>query len=106
MRNQPTEIAPLITSHPDIHGGRPCIQGTGTTVHEIVARSRRSLSLEEVAASAPNLNLDGVRAAVAYYRSHQAEIEGDFQADEELGRSLPPIPAALLEARAPELARP
>lgn len=73
-----------IVSNPEIHEGRPCLAGTGLTVHEIVARWQRGLSVEEVRATAPHLALRQIRSALAYYEDHRDEIDADFVADETL----------------------
>ncbi|MDY0018758.1 MAG: DUF433 domain-containing protein [Anaerolineae bacterium] len=71
-----------IISNPELHGGRPIIAGTGTTVRTIAGLYKLGLSAEEIVGELP-LTLAQVYAALAYYHLHTEEIEADIQADAE-----------------------
>lgn len=77
-----TDIGQLITSTPEIRGGRPCIAGTGVSVRRIVGWYKMGLSPEEIAQEIPHLSLAQVYAALTYYHANQDAIEKDL-ADEE-----------------------
>jgi uncharacterized protein (DUF433 family) len=76
------DIGSLIVSSPDMKHGRPCIAGTGTTVHRITIWYKLGYSPEEMVRKYPHLTLAQVHAALAYYHANQAEIEAGIAADE------------------------
>ncbi len=75
------DIGTLITKRPEMHGGRPCIAGTGTTVLAIVGLYRQGLSAEEIQQQLPHLSLEGIFAALTYWSANLEEIEGYFRED-------------------------
>jgi uncharacterized protein (DUF433 family) len=77
-----TEISSLITSTPDVRHGRPCIAGTGITVHRIAIMYKLGYSPEEIVRKYEHLTAAGVYAALAHYHANQAEIEAEIAADE------------------------
>jgi uncharacterized protein (DUF433 family) len=77
-----TEISTLITSTPDIRHGRPCIAGTGITIHRIAIMYKLGYSPEEIVRKYEHLTAAGVYAALAYYHANQAGIEAEIAADE------------------------
>jgi uncharacterized protein (DUF433 family) len=72
----------LIVQDASMHGGRPTIAGTGTTVRTIAIMYKQGLPAEEIAGELP-LSLAQVYAALTYYHLHATEIEADIQADSE-----------------------
>jgi uncharacterized protein (DUF433 family) len=76
------EIGSLIEHHPDIRGGRPCLAGTGVSVHRVAAWYKLGLAPEEIAERFGHLSLAQVHAALAYYHANQAEIDGELAVDE------------------------
>jgi uncharacterized protein (DUF433 family) len=72
----------LIISDPRLHGGRPVIAGTATSVRAIAALYKLGLSAEEIADELP-LTLGQVYAALTYYHIHTEQIEADLIADSE-----------------------
>src|SRR5687768_14723309 len=96
-----TDIGTLITSSPEIRGGRPRIAGTGVTVQSVVYRSRDGLTPEEIADSWEHITLGQVYAALAYYHANREEIDRQMSEDEAAAieaerhwrkeRGLPPI---------------
>ena len=76
-----TEIGGLISRHPDIRGGRPCIAGTGVSVRRIAQWHNMGLIPEEIVRKFGHLSLAQVHAALAYYHANQAEIDADLEAE-------------------------
>ncbi|MBI3652192.1 MAG: DUF433 domain-containing protein [Acidobacteria bacterium] len=77
-----TDIGKMIASQPDVKGGRPCIAGTGITVHRIVTWYKQGFTPEQIADEYDHLKLAQVYAALAYYHANQAEIEAELAADD------------------------
>ncbi|HBY59051.1 MAG TPA: hypothetical protein DEH78_04475 [Solibacterales bacterium] len=77
-----TDIGSLIARTPGIHGGRPCIAGTGVTVRRIAVLHNMGESPEEIAANYGHLSLAQVHASLAYYYANKAEIDADLEAEE------------------------
>ena len=77
------DIGTLITRKPGVKGGRPIIAGTGTSVQAIVIRYERGLSPQEIQSDRPDLSLEGIFAALAYWAANREEIEGYFREEEE-----------------------
>ena len=69
--------AGMIVSDPRLHDGQPVIAGTGIAVRTVVGYYKLGLTPEELADEL-GLDLAPVYAALAYYHSHQAEIEADL----------------------------
>jgi uncharacterized protein (DUF433 family) len=85
-----------ISRTPGVCGGRACIEGHRIRVADIVAwHERRGYSPDEVVALFPGLTLGDVHAALAYYFDHQAEIDDDLRADEQLALSAGARPSKL-----------
>jgi uncharacterized protein (DUF433 family) len=76
------EVAPgRIVSNPDFLGGRPRIADTRIGVHHIVVwHEQLGMSPDDIA-SEYELSLGDVHAALAYYYSHQSEINADLRAE-------------------------
>ena len=75
------QLAPGITTHPLIRGGRPCIEGTGIKVTDIVATQKyHEMEPEEIAAHYA-LDLSMVEDALAYYAAHTDYINTDLEID-------------------------
>lgn len=86
--NASTDIGRLIHSRPDLHSGRPCLAGTGMTVHAIAARHMQGMSAEDILDQIPDLDLARIHAALAYYHANKARIDADLEADRRLGEKL------------------
>jgi uncharacterized protein (DUF433 family) len=78
------EIGSMIDREPGVVGGRPKIAGTRMPVSRIAVISQaRGLTAEQIVTQVfPHLTLAQVRAALAYYASHRAEIDTELAAEE------------------------
>jgi uncharacterized protein (DUF433 family) len=78
----------LITSNPQVRGGRPCIAGTGVRVTDVVmAYLFHDQSPDEIAAGY-DVPLANVYAALAYYYEHKTELDEDIRRQIEAARGL------------------
>lgn len=75
------DIDELLTARQGFRSGRPCLNGTGITVHTIVADHQQGRTPGEILEDFPHASLAGIHAALAYYYAHREEIEADFEAD-------------------------
>lgn len=75
------DIGSLITTSPNIQGGRPIIAGTGTSVRRIAALWKQGYSIDEIVADKNYLTLSQVHAALAYYYVNQQLIDQDLDAE-------------------------
>lgn len=78
-----TDIGTLITTTPDVRGGRPRIAGTSVTVQRIVGWYKLGLTPEQIADEFGHLSLAQVYAALAYYHANRDEIEAAIVAEEQ-----------------------
>ena len=76
------ELGALLSSSPEIRHGRPCIRGTGISVHRIAVLHNLGHSPEEIVRKYEHLTIAGVHAALAYYFANKKEIETEVAADE------------------------
>ncbi len=72
------QLDAMLTSSPDVCGGRLRIDGTRVTVLQIVALYKNGENPEEIAQSYPQLNLSHVYAALAYYHANQPQVEQEL----------------------------
>lgn len=79
------DVAPgRIVSSPEFLGGRPRIADTRIGVHHIVVwHDQLGMSPDDIA-SEYDLSLGDVHAALAYYYTHQSEIDADIRAESAL----------------------
>ena len=82
-RTVTTDIGTLITTTPEVRGGRPRIAGTSVTVQRIVGWYKQGLTPEQIADEFGHLSLAQVYAALAFYRANRDEIEAAIAAEEE-----------------------
>jgi uncharacterized protein (DUF433 family) len=55
-----------ITIEPGKRGGRPCIRGLRITVYDVLDYLASGMSEQEILADFPDLQLDDIRAALAF----------------------------------------
>ncbi len=78
------DIGTLIYRDPEFRSGRPCIAGTGMSVHAVAELYIQGMTADEIAAEFPDIPRSHIHAAVTYYVANQAEIDGDLAEDDEL----------------------
>jgi uncharacterized protein (DUF433 family) len=76
------EIGTLIEVDPEIRAGRPCLAGTGVSVHRVVGWYKLGLTPEEIADRIGHLSLAQVHAALTYYHANQRQIDEEIAADD------------------------
>ena len=77
-----TDIGSLICRRQGLHGGRPCIAGTGVTVRRIAVLHNMGEAPEEIGANFGHLSLAQVHAALAYYYANKPEVDADLETEE------------------------
>ncbi|HLL89172.1 MAG TPA: DUF433 domain-containing protein [Tepidisphaeraceae bacterium] len=60
------ELLERITVEPGKRGGRPCIRGIRITISDVLELLANGLTPDEVLKQMPDLELDDVRACLAY----------------------------------------
>jgi uncharacterized protein (DUF433 family) len=76
-----TDIGTFIESTPEIRDGRPCIAGTGVTVHRIAIWSLQGFNPEQIVEQIDHLDLAQVHAALTYYHANREQIDSEIEAD-------------------------
>lgn len=76
------DIGSMITSSPDIRGGRPRVAGTGVTVMRIAGWYKLGCTPEDIVRKT-GLTLAQVHAALAYYHANRGSIDGCLESDAE-----------------------
>lgn len=61
-----SQLADRITSEPDKFNGRPCIRGLRIRVVDVLDLLAGGLSHDEIVEELPDLELDDIKAALAY----------------------------------------
>ncbi|MGR3310756.1 MAG: DUF433 domain-containing protein [Candidatus Brocadiales bacterium] len=69
---------PYVTTHSEIAGGAPVIEGTRITVRCIAGYYQMGMSVDEILTSLSHLTSSQVHSALAYYFDHQEEIDRDL----------------------------
>jgi uncharacterized protein (DUF433 family) len=78
-------LAECIVSTPGVCSGQPRVAGTRIKVKHIYTWvERMGMSPAQVVAEYPQLTMAQVHAALAYYWSHQDEIQRDIENEEKL----------------------
>jgi uncharacterized protein (DUF433 family) len=77
----PIDIGSFIYSDPGFRDGRPCIAGTGMSVHAVARRFRQGESAEAIAADIPDIPPSHIFAAVAYYLANREQMDAELAAE-------------------------
>ena len=72
------QLDSMLTSSPGVCGGRLRIEGTRVTVLQIVTLYKRGETPDEISLNYPHVTLAHIHAALAYYHSHQADVEQEL----------------------------
>jgi uncharacterized protein (DUF433 family) len=75
------DIATWVVKSPEILGGRPRISGTRLSVQRVAAWYKMGLNAEEIYDRVGTASLAQIYAALTYYHSNMAEIEGYLAAE-------------------------
>lgn len=87
-RGRAFKLDSLLVSKPGYRQGRPCLRGTGITVHSVAAAHLMGYSAEEICAQNPDLDPSLFYAALAYYFANKEQIEADLEQDRIYGEAL------------------
>jgi len=69
----------LITTDPNIRGGRPCVASTGLRVTDVaLAHAVHNRTTDDIAADY-EISLAQVYAALSYYYDHKTELDEDIR---------------------------
>ena len=82
------KLSSLLVSRPGFRQGRPCLRGTGITVHAVAAAHLLGLSAEEICAQNPDLDPSLFHAALAYFFANREQIEAELERDRIEGERL------------------
>ncbi len=77
----PVDIGTLISSDPGFRDGRPCIAGTGMSVHAVAVRYLQGQTAEQIAADIPDIPLSHIHAALAHYLMNREQIDAELAAE-------------------------
>ena len=88
MATRKFKLDSLLVSKPGYRQGRPCLRGTGITVHSVAVAHLMGLTAEEICNENPDLDPSLFYAALAYYFANKAEIEADLAEDDRYGAAL------------------
>lgn len=88
MASATVDINELLEVRDGFRDGRPCLKGTGITVHTIAADYLSGATPAEILEDFPHASMAGVMAALAYYEKHRATVDADFERDEREGDAL------------------
>ncbi len=84
----PIDIGTLIVSTPGVNGGRPCIAGTGMSVHQVAALFLDGRSPEEIVSEYPGVTHEGVYAAITHFLANRRQIVAELKQEADEGDSV------------------
>lgn len=88
MAQAPVSLESLLVSREGYRGGRPCLRGTGMTVHQVAIAHQMGMSPDEICAQNPDLDPSLFYAALAYYFANRERIDAEIDADDRLAEEL------------------
>lgn len=81
MTQTPISIDSLIETTPGFREGRPCLAGTGVTVHTVAALYNAGHEAHGILEQFPHLDLPRIHAALAYYLANKEQVDADIADD-------------------------
>jgi uncharacterized protein (DUF433 family) len=78
----------LLVARPGYRYGRPCLRGTGITVHAVAAAYLLGFSTEEICNQNPDLDPSLFHAALAYFFANRQQIETELKLERVEGNEL------------------
>jgi uncharacterized protein (DUF433 family) len=82
-----TDLFPNISSDPAIQGGAACVIGTRLPVRTVAFDWRETHDRKRILRYYPQLTPALLDEVIRYYKAHQAEIDAELRAEEELERN-------------------
>jgi uncharacterized protein (DUF433 family) len=79
-----TKLDSLIQRKPGVNGGRPCLAGTGFSVHQVSVHYNEGMSAEEILAEYPHLDLTRIYAGITYYLANREWIDAELAEEAEM----------------------
>jgi uncharacterized protein (DUF433 family) len=83
-----TDISTLLEMDPDYRQGRPCLRGTGITVHNVAIHHNMGASVAAMVESNPDVHPALFYAALAFYFANKDRIDGEIEEDQRYGADL------------------
>jgi len=83
-----TEIGSLLVVEEGFRQGRPCLRGTGITVHTIAVERMMGRTSEEICSDWPDLDAALIHAALAYCFANRQRVEAELEEDVRFGTEL------------------
>ena len=68
------DYSKIITIEPGKRSGKPCIRGTRMTVTDVLEYLAAGMSEEEILAEFPDLNLEDIRACLAFAADRERRL--------------------------------
>jgi uncharacterized protein (DUF433 family) len=81
-----TDISTLLVVDSDYRQGRPCLRGTGITVHNVAGHYNAGATIDQMVESNPDLSPALFHAALAYYFANRERIDAEIEEDREFER--------------------
>ncbi len=69
-------IEDYISITPGVRSGKPCIRGTRITVYDILEYLAGGMSEDEILADFPDLELEHIRACIAFAAARERRLAG------------------------------
>ena len=74
---------------PGVRSGKPCIKGTRITVYDVLEYLAGGMTEEQLLEDFPSLQLDDIRAALAFAATRERRLAGEYATLEQRLSSLP-----------------
>lgn len=88
VTSTPITLDSLLVVREGYWQGRPCLRGTGITVHQIAVAYLMGLTSEDICAENQDLDPSLFHAALAYYFANREQVEADLDEDDQQGTAI------------------